>query len=50
MSEYYEALKDANPNALDVDTLIRDDLATVRATVSDQDDANTMYAIYIAST
>jgi len=50
MGEYYEELKDANPNALDVDTLIRDDLATVKALISDQDDLNTLYSIYISST
>ena len=50
MDEYVEELKAANPTALDVDTLIRDDLATVRGTISDQDDLNTLYAIYLSST
>jgi hypothetical protein len=49
-ADYIPGLKNAAPNALDVDTLVRDDLPNVRAAVSDQDDLNTMYAIYISGT
>ena len=44
----WNTLKDADPLVLDVDTLIRDDLPTVIATVTDRDDYNTMYTIYLS--
>ena len=44
----WNTLKDADPLVLDVDTLIRDDLSTVIAAVTDRDDYNTMYTIYLS--
>lgn len=49
VDEYVPELKAASVNALDVDTLVAGDLATVLGTVT-EDDRNTLYAIYISST
>lgn len=48
-SEYVVELKAASVNALDVDTLVENDWATVQATFTD-DDRNTLYSIYLSST
>jgi hypothetical protein len=46
---YVEDLRDAHPLAVDSNTLVRNDLATVRAaTGGELDDANTMYARYLS--
>lgn len=49
MGEYLPELKAAHIAALDVDTLIRDDLSTVIAFVNEED-RNTLYAVYLSST
>lgn len=46
---YVDELKDANPAAEDVTTLVSNDEATARATASTElDDYNTMYAEYLS--
>jgi hypothetical protein len=47
---YVEDLADTALDARpDYDSLIAEDLPTVRASTTDRDDLNTMYAIYISS-
>jgi hypothetical protein len=53
---YIVALKTANVDALDVTTLVANDVATVRAAMDggvdepdEVDDANTMYLVYLTA-